>query len=134
MNVRNKYKSTARRQDPSALAAVTIWGVTDGGNTLCVLFQSDRGYRVERKSSITRQNRPEIRIRITSIRRHGQQQRHHDEKRVLRLNGSINVCFPPHAETASCRRTEDPPVMTLGQTVEHCVETITPQGKLGRDS
>ena len=36
MSVRNAYKGTARMQDPSALAAVTIWGVTDGGKTLCV--------------------------------------------------------------------------------------------------
>lgn len=35
INVRNAYNGTARRQDPSALAAVTISGVTDGGNTLC---------------------------------------------------------------------------------------------------
>lgn len=36
MNIRNAYNGTARRQDPSALAAVIICGVTDCGNTLCV--------------------------------------------------------------------------------------------------
>ena len=36
MNVRNAYSGTARKQDPRALAAVIICGVTDAGNTLCV--------------------------------------------------------------------------------------------------
>ena len=36
MNIRSAYNGTARRQDPSALAAVIICDVTDGGNTLCV--------------------------------------------------------------------------------------------------
>lgn len=36
MNIRRAYNGTARKQDPSALAAVIICGVTDCGNTLCV--------------------------------------------------------------------------------------------------
>ena len=40
MNVRNAYNGTARKQDPSALAAVIIWGVTDGGKTLCACSEA----------------------------------------------------------------------------------------------
>ena len=36
INIRSAYNGTARKQDPSPLAAVIICGVTDGGNTLCV--------------------------------------------------------------------------------------------------